>query len=71
MMRKARSKPRCNDAIRGAFDARCFNCKRSFGWVGGLTDRPPCPGCGASMTSEELEEAQGVLRVVFDAAEAK
>lgn len=40
-------------------DARC-SCGKRFGWVGKLTDKPPCPKCGkkddmASLLKEQEE----------------
>jgi len=42
-------------------DGTCPKCKKRFGWVGEITDRPPCPKCGHQIPKEELEADQKAM----------
>jgi uncharacterized protein (DUF983 family) len=42
-------------------DATCPKCGKRFGWVGELTDKPPCPRCGHEDDPEELDRVQKLL----------
>jgi hypothetical protein len=51
-------------------DCRCQKCNTQIGWLGELSDPPPCPNCGHkgdySDTKKKIDEARNALFEVWE-----
>lgn len=50
-------------------DASCPKCRKKFGWIGRLVDKPACPKCGKKDKMEDLqredEEMEAIIAKIF------
>ena len=53
--------------IRAFMDASCPECHTHIGWLGSLSDKPPCPNCG----HQDSPEALDAVAVTLNAARVK
>ena len=54
----------------GCYDATCPDCGAHIGWMGELTDKPPCPQCGKTWDQEKLKKLEAKIDAEIEKGKA-